>query len=160
DNWVKQTGIPDNIPIARSKRFQQVSDALTSWIAGMPADQLEVSEWSTHEWLHFIRTLPDSISEEQLARLDASFGFTKRTNSELQFAWYLQAVESQYKAAYPAMRRFLIQVGRRKFLSPLYRAMMQTGQEELARDIYAQARENYHPIARGSIDEIVNLNTN
>lgn len=160
ENWVKQTGIPDNIPVARSKRFQQVSDALTSWIAGMPADQLEVSEWSTHEWLHFIRTLPDSISKEQLGRLDAAFGFTKRTNSELQCAWYLQAVESQYKAAYPAMRRFLIKVGRRKFLSPLYRAMMKTGQEELAQDIYAQARDNYHPIARGSIDEIVNPNTN
>ncbi|MEL7341975.1 MAG: M1 family aminopeptidase/hydrolase, partial [Bacteroidota bacterium] len=82
NKWVKQTGIPDNIPVAKSKRFQQVSDALTSWIAGMPADQLEVSEWSTHEWLHFIRILPDSISKDQLARLDAAFGFTKSTNSE------------------------------------------------------------------------------
>ncbi|MEM6346525.1 MAG: M1 family metallopeptidase [Bacteroidota bacterium] len=156
EQWVNQTGIPDNIPVAQSNRFKNVSQSLTSWIAGQPAEQLEVDDWSTQEWLHFIRTLPDSVSKEHMARLDQAFGFTDRTNSELQCAWYLQAVLSKYEAAYPAMRSFLTKVGRRKFLSPLYKAMMNTGQEELARDIYASARENYHPIARTSIDEIVN----
>lgn len=158
EQWVTQTGIPDNIPVAKSIRFQKVSENLTSWIAGLPADQLETDNWSTHEWLHFIRTLPDSISKEQMSRLDNTFGFTKQTNSELQCAWYLQAVLSKYETAYPAMRKFLTKVGRRKFLSPLYTAMMETGQEELARDIYAGARDNYHPIARTSIDEIVGPN--
>ncbi|MFK7925573.1 MAG: leukotriene A4 hydrolase C-terminal domain-containing protein, partial [Bacteroidia bacterium] len=158
EQWVTQTGIPDNIPVAKSTRFQKVSENLTSWVAGLPADQLETDDWSTHEWLHFIRTLPDSISKDHMGRLDNTFGFTKRTNSELQCAWYHQAVLSQYETAYPAMRKFLTKVGRRKFLSPLYTAMMQTGQEELARDIYEGARDNYHPIARTSIDAIVGLN--
>jgi hypothetical protein len=53
------------------------------------------------------------------------------------------------------MRSFLIRVGRRKFLKPLYEAMMENGYEEMARDIYLKARPNYHPISVRSMDEIL-----
>jgi hypothetical protein len=53
------------------------------------------------------------------------------------------------------MEEFLIAVGRRKFLMPLYRAMKEKGEGELACGIYAKARPNYHPISYNSVDELL-----
>ena len=32
--------------------------------------------WTTHEWIHFILALPDSLSTAQMKDLDNTFGFT------------------------------------------------------------------------------------
>ena len=53
------------------------------------------------------------------------------------------------------MDEFLNSVGRRKFLMPLYKAMINTGQGELAKSIYAKARPGYHYVAQNSLDELV-----
>ncbi len=155
EQWIYETGLPENIPIAHSDRFDKVNNVLNSWIAGMDMDSLKTDDWSSHEWLHFIRILPDSISNTKLADLDRLFGLTQRKNPEVQCAWYTQALQSKYEAAYPSIRRFLVQIGRRKFLTPLYGAMMKSDQKELAQDIYQEARENYHPISRTTIDALV-----
>jgi len=40
-------------------------------------------------------------------------------------------------------------------LTPIYKAMVETGQTELARDIYKEARPNYHSVATGTMDELL-----
>jgi leukotriene-A4 hydrolase len=155
DQWIYETGVPENIPVVQSTRFEAVNDVLNSWIAGVDPSSLNTENWSSHEWLHFIRILPDSISSAQLAELDQAFDLTDRKNSEVQCAWYTQAIESKYEAAYPDIKSFLIAVGRRKFLLPLYKAMLKTEQGEMAREIYQRARDNYHPISRTTIDDLL-----
>ncbi|MEM7655995.1 MAG: M1 family metallopeptidase [Bacteroidota bacterium] len=155
EEWIYGTGIPSNLPAPESSRFSAVEDAVKSWIAGVPPAELEINGWSSHEWLHFIRVLPPSIGAEKLAELDSTFQFTQSTNSEVQCRWYLRSVQAKYEVAFPAMRDFLASVGRRKFLKPLYQALMDNGYEEMARSIYDEARASYHPISTGTIDEIV-----
>ena len=46
-------------------------------------------------------------------------------------------------------------MGRRKFLTPLYKAMVETGQKAMADAIYEQARPNYHSVATGTMDELL-----
>lgn len=154
--WVYGPGVPPNVPVAEAERFDQVEEVLTSSKAGEAPANLATEGWSTHEWLHFIRHLPDSSSADLLENLDKAFDFTHSTNAEIQAAWYLKAVRNGYEPAYGAMRDFLVQVGRRKFLTPLYRALMATEDgKKLALDIYEEARPNYHPISANSVDEIV-----
>ncbi|RMG71103.1 MAG: M1 family peptidase [Bacteroidetes bacterium] len=155
DAWVYGPGIPDQAPVAQSTRFDLVEDAVAAWIVGVSPTDLKTEEWSSHEWIHFIRSLPDSIGTEKMAALDAAFAFTRSTNSEVQARWYARAIREQYTEAYPAIRRFLTRVGRRKFLTPLYRALIETGQRDLALDIYREARSHYHPISVQSIDELL-----
>jgi len=60
--------------------------------------------------------------------------------------------------AYPAMADFLIHVGRRKFLSPLYKALSQTESgKEFALEVYKEARPNYHFVSANSIDAILRV---
>lgn len=156
DQWVYGPGIPDNLPIPSSNRFTLVEKAVSAWIAGVAEADLGTVEWSSHEWLHFIHSLPLATDESDLARLDRAFSFTASKNSEIQAAWYERSIRSDYQAAGPALRKFLTQVGRRKFLMPLYRAMMETpGWEETAQSIYQEARPRYHPIAVHSVDQLL-----
>jgi leukotriene-A4 hydrolase len=88
--------------------------------------------------------------------LDAAFGLSRSGNSEILVEWLLRSIESGYEPATPALERFLIQVGRRKFLVALYTELAKTpaGAERALR-IYDQARPGYHSLSQGAVDKIL-----
>ena len=45
--------------------------------------------------------------------------------------------------------------GTSKILDPIYQALIDTDQTELARDIYREARPNYHSVATGTMDALL-----
>jgi len=47
--------------------------------------------------------------------------------------------------------------GRRTFLVPLYRELLDAGEVERARRIYAAARPGYHPVSTGTLDELLGV---
>lgn len=156
EQWIYEPGLPRNHPEFTSERFDAVDKALAAWEGGTSPAGLQTSEWSTHEWLHFIRHLPEDLSTDQMAALDKAFNFTGSGNSELLAAWFLHAIRHRYEAAYPALEKFLVSVGRRKFLTPLYTALIKTTEgRERAVDIYDKARPNYHFVSRQTMDELL-----
>ena len=73
-----------------------------------------------------------------MADLDAAFGFTRSGNSEVLTAWFLRTIPSGYAAADAELERFLLRVGRRKFLKPIYEALAKSeAGRERALAIYA-----------------------
>ncbi len=155
DAWVYGPGIPDNAPRADMERFEKVNTERTKFIAGTSPTDLNTTGWTTHEWLHFLRKMPTTLSAKQMSALDKQFNFTNSNNSEIADLWYVLAIRTNYKDAFDAMDSFLGKVGRRKFLSPLYDEMMATGKEKMARDIYLKYRGNYHPLAQNTFDKTV-----
>jgi hypothetical protein len=153
--WIYGPGIPDNCPKVVSTRFTAVDQEVHAFNGGATAASLKTSGWTTHEWLRFIYQLPEDITVERMSDLDKSFHFTGIGNCEIADAWYELAVKRQYATAYADMETFLCSVGRRKFLTPLYKAMMQTNQSEMAKRIYAKARPGYHYVAQNTLDELV-----
>ncbi|HUF49694.1 MAG TPA: M1 family metallopeptidase [Longimicrobiales bacterium] len=155
--WIFEPGLPDNAPVVTPVRFVAVDQQVEAFRTGTPPSQLETSEWSTHEWLRFLRALPDTMSAQQLASLDQAFGLTRSGNSEILFVWLRAAIRNQYQPAMPALERFLTTQGRRKFIAPLFTDLMAAGDRgaAMARSIYAQARPTYHAITRNTVDEIV-----
>lgn len=154
--WIDGPGIPANAPRVVDTRFAKVEAAAAAWSAGKPAGELATSGWSSHEWIHFLRVLPATLSSAQLAELDQTFGFTTSGNSEIHFAWLEHVIAHQYQPAYPALERFLLRVGRTKFIGPLYRAMAaQPATLAMARDIFERARAGYHPLTQGAVDAIL-----
>ena len=157
DEWVYQPGLPANCPKVAATRFDNIDKAFAEWEKGKKPAELNTKEWSTHEWLHFLRKLPTKVEAAKLEALDAAFKLTDSGNSEIACEWLSRAVPSEYSKAYPALEKFLVNVGRRKFLVPLYRSMVTTDKgKALAKTIYARARPNYHSVSYNTIDKIVN----
>lgn len=156
EGWVFSPGIPDGFETPTSSRFKKVEQAYQSWINGKPAAQLTTKDWSSHEWLHFIRMLPETMSQTQLAGLDKAFNFTNSGNSEVLAAWFIHTIRNNYTTADKALDTFLTNVGRRKFLVPIYKALIATPEgKKKALAIYAKARPNYHTVSTVTLDEML-----
>ncbi|HAP00601.1 MAG TPA: aminopeptidase [Bacteroidetes bacterium] len=154
--WLYEPGLPDNVVIPVSERFNAVDDAEKKFIEGANPKSLRVAAWTTQEWLRFINEFPTDLSFEKMVALDSVFHFSKSNNSEIEDAWFLQSLIHNYAPAYPYIKTFLINVGRRKFLTPLYEEMMKSEEgKKLAMVIYKEARINYHYVSRETIDSII-----
>ncbi len=156
NEWIYGPGLPENCPVITAERFEIVDQNYAVFIHGQPASKLKTDEWSTMEWIHFLRALPDTLSDQQMDDLDQTFSFTNSTNSEIQAAWYELAIKQGYgQKIMPSIRAFLIEVGRRKFLTPLYKALIAKGQTDAAREIFEAAKPNYHSISSNSIQQLL-----
>ena len=156
EDWIYGPGLPDNCPAVSSPRIEKVDATLTAWEAGtLATDELPWEDWIYQERYRFLSNLADNTTAERMAELDAAWGIGATGNNEVLFAWMEQAVRSHYSPTYPRMEQFLIEVGRRKFLTPLYRALKETDQMDMARDIYGKARGGYHAVATGTMDELL-----
>jgi leukotriene-A4 hydrolase len=156
--WVHGPGLPSNAPVTVSSRFAAVDQAIGQLAAGAsPATLLpDTATWSSHEWVHFLNSLPTSLPAEQLAEFDAAFGFTNSGNAGKLTAWFPHTLHAGYAPADAAVEKFLRHVGRRKFLVPLYRALLATPNGAArARAIYQEARPNYHSVATGTLDALL-----
>lgn len=156
DAWIYGPGLPDNCPVINSTELQKADAAAKEFKNGSAASSVDTSGWTTHHWLYFLRTIGPSLSVEQITDLDDTFGLTNSGNSEIQCEWYQLAINSGYEKAYPAMRDFLMKVGRRKFLKPIYTQLAKTAEgKELALDIYRSARPGYHAVSVNTLDGIL-----
>jgi aminopeptidase N len=138
-DWIDRPGVPAGAAEPHSDAFEHLT-----WPA---------HEWSTHEWLHFLR----AQTSPEMVRLDREFHLSESRNSEILHEWLMMSVRHGYAPGIAKIEPFLCSVGRRKFLKPLYSELMKSEQgRQLARDIYLKTRPGYHPIAQATIDTIVN----
>ena len=157
DEWVFGPGLPASAPTAISAPLEQISEAAGAWIAGMfDAAAIPGRTWNTQEWLEFLQVLPRPLTLAKISELDAAWNLTATGNYEILDEWLQMAIESRYEPADQRLESFLINVGRMKYLKPLYKELMKTPEGRArAHHIYAKARSGYHPIAQTAIDKIV-----
>ncbi|MGL1885751.1 MAG: M1 family metallopeptidase [Reichenbachiella sp.] len=158
--WIFGPGLPDNCPTPISDKFANVERALTHWLVNQDkkalATSYATSEWSSHEWLQFVRSIPSNIGTEHLKKLDLAFDFTNTGNSEIFTAWAVQAISNNYSPAKETINQFLINTGRRKFLMPIYNEMLNSPEGQTwAKEVYPLARPNYHFVVTSSLDPLI-----
>jgi hypothetical protein len=153
DAWLHQPGIPAFAEHSRSRNFGIVDAARIAWSADGKLPPVSItSAWSTQEWTHFLEGMPGSLTQPQMASLDAAYHFTGSPNGELAQRWYPLAVRSGYHAADSAMAEFLQGVGRRKLIMPTYEALVKTPEGlQFAQGVFDKARAGYHPITTASV---------
>ena len=157
EEWIRQPGVPASAPQPASNAFRAVETQADRWAtAQSPAADLETAGWTTHEWLHFLNVLPETLTRLQLGDLDAAFHLTDSGNSEIAHQWLLIAIRNDYRPAADRLERYLLGIGRRKLIRPLYEALAATPDGRArALSIYRRARPGYHPISADSIDQIL-----
>ena len=187
--WIDGEGLPVvGFPVLESKEFERVEQQVSKFLwsgeplhagSSIPCDAsvIDTSGFTTHHWLHLLRKLhtradgsPGRLSREEMAGLDARFHFTQTQNAEIACDWFVLSIQSDYRPAYQAMHDFLLKVGRRKFLMPIYEALLaqyvvKDGKyewafaqgKEMATEIFLEAEPGYHPVAARSLRELLGL---
>ena len=154
--WIYKEGIPANISKVQSAAFERVDAELASFLKGTPASQLPAAKWSTSEWTRFLNGLPKDLPAARMKELDDAFHLTQSGNSQILQAWLLESIRTSYHATDAALENFLLTVGRRLYIKPLYTELMKTPEgTKKAKAIYAKARSGYHAVSRETLDKIV-----
>lgn len=156
NEWVLGPGLPDNCPDVQTDLLAEVESSASAFTQGSSAEDLDTSQWTTHHWMHFLRSLSKPLSASDMARLDDAFGLTASKNSEITHDWMLHVIAAEYEPGMKRLEQFLTQQGRRKFLKPLYRELVATESgRAFAERVYAKARPTYHAVSRETIDGLL-----
>jgi aminopeptidase N len=155
DDWVYKPGLPANAVRPDPKAFAPVDEALGAFKAGGAAPADLWGRWTTAERLRFLNGLPRQLPQPRLAELDKALGLTGSRNAETLFTWLQLALANRYQPAVPAAERFLMAMGRRKFVAPLFETLVKQGEwgRPIAERIYAKARPTYHSVTTGTVDK-------
>lgn len=158
ETWIYEAGLPAHSPVVVSTLFEAVETAAAAFRRSANTADLQTDGWTFQQWLHLFECLQDLLDAPMMARLDEAFGLTRSTNNEILAQWLLLALRAGYTAADEVLDEFVRRVGRRKFIVPLYQAMVgQPGGLARAQALYLRARSGYHSLAVQTIGRIVGL---
>ncbi len=158
--WVYEKGIPENAIAINSNQFEEIEEFVNGFEEDVNVIDLKLDslDWTTQEWMHFIRLLPDTGQVRFMTEIDVVHNLKGCGNAEIMAEWYVKSIKNGYKGVRYEMAEFLIEVGRRKFLEPIYEALSKNEDDKnFALKVYEKARANYHSISFNTIDEILGL---
>ncbi|HEX7031197.1 MAG TPA: M1 family metallopeptidase [Gammaproteobacteria bacterium] len=155
--WIHEPGLPEGHPVPQSDAFDRVAKIRQQFLSGeLDAQDIDASDWTVHQWLYFLNTMPDELSDAKITALDDAFGLTTTKNNEIAHSWLKIAIRNDYRPAFERLEDYLVGIGRRKLIVPLYEELMKTPEHaKFAKRVYAEARPGYHPLAQGTVDAIV-----
>ena len=154
--WIFEPGLPANVVKPDPQAFAQVDAAVHAYATGniIPG---AFPGWSAAEQMRFLDNIPKERTAAQLAALDDALGLSDAGNNEVLFLWLELALANRYDPAVPRAEKFLSEIGRAKFVRPLYAVLMEQGEwgQPIAKRIYAQTRDGYHAVTRGGVDRLM-----
>ncbi len=155
--WLHAPGLPSDAPVPTSARLAAVVKSARCWREGaVPAAELPAVDWSTMEWVAFLRSLPHDLAASRLGELDAAFHLTDHANAAVCAGWLELAIRAKYAPANTRLETYLTTVGRRRYIVPLYEALARTkAGKKKARTLYEKARPGYHPMVVEAVDRIL-----
>jgi len=140
-------------------------------------------EWESYNsWMSALKQMfldrlslkKDEVTRAILAKIDKAYGLTAALDPEVKSRWYPFSMKIGYEGscaetascgegAAPGTciineaHLFASSVGRGKYIRPIYQALMDTGNEELAATWLAENENFYHPITLIPLQRIVAL---
>jgi len=155
--WIYEAGVPENQAVIVSDKFKNAQSTLQSFIDNKAVDVSKTTDWTTQEWVYFIRNFPSTMTTDDLKRFDTAFNFTNSTNSHIAMVWYEQAINHDYHAnnVDQKIEDFLTRVGRRWYVETLFKAYKNNDKVDEALVIYNKARANYHSVTANTIDKLL-----
>ena len=148
--WLDGEGLPPNAVTMRSARL----DAIEQLAGAVPAVEVAAT-WSATEWSLYLESVPRPAPEASLRALDDRFALTASKNYDVLVAWLTLALKSGYHDVMPRVAEVVGEVGRMKYLRPLYTALAaDPAMRPRAIELFERHRASYHPIARQMVESL------
>ncbi|KAL4189430.1 hypothetical protein AMTRI_Chr08g207070 [Amborella trichopoda] len=157
--WVEGTGIPSDAMEPVSNLYTKIVSLSKDFVLGKLPTEEDVLDWRGQEWELYLENLPKVLDPSQVLALDERYRLAEHNYWEAKVAFLTLAAASGCRDYYGMMEKTLKEVGRMKYLRPLYTALVQGNSKDegkiLAKRIFAEAKDMYHPIAQGVVESIL-----
>ncbi len=150
-SWVDGEGIPPGAPAPASAQLARLQA-----LGGQLPTDAEARGFSPLAWQVYLGRLPRPTPRDTLEALDAAFHLTATRNADVLVAWLVPALSAGYAPALARSEAFLGEVGRMKYLKPLYAALL--AREETrprAEACFRRYRSRYHAIAATGLESLL-----
>ncbi|AEO56939.1 hypothetical protein MYCTH_2302478 [Thermothelomyces thermophilus ATCC 42464] len=115
----------------------------------------DISSWTGNQVLVFLNAVQDfeePLTVGQSQNLGKIYGLADSKNAELKSAYYQIAMKAKDTSSYPGVAELLGNVGRMKFVRPLFRSLNKVDRD-LALGTFEKNRDFYHPICRQLVEK-------
>ncbi|MGO8971820.1 MAG: M1 family metallopeptidase [Myxococcaceae bacterium] len=149
--WVDGEGIPPSAPALVSRQL-----ALLQALGAQLPDFAEGRAFSPLAWQVYLGRLPRPTPRATVEALDGRFHLTACRNPDVLVAWLVPALSAGHAPALVRTEAFLGEVGRMKYLKPLYGALL--AREETrsrAEACFQRYRSRYHAIAAAGVESLL-----
>jgi leukotriene-A4 hydrolase len=155
--WIYGEGMPKDAIKPVSEELNKVDALLVDYFKGnIKPESFDTSKYTSFHWQYLIRQFGKKANLEQVKSFDKVFHFSGRSNAEIGCDWFVLSVKVGYTQNRPQIENFLISVGRRKFLMPIYGALVKTEEGKVwARKVFAKAKPGYHSVSANSVEELL-----
>jgi len=179
DAWIYNEGLPTNCLQLHSTRLDEMQKLADNFTHGKVSfapkvtytykkvgkrrkkikrvEQIKYQDHIVQEWQTFIRRLPRNLSLAKMKEIDRYLRFSFSGNSELLTEWFILSANNGYAQTNKhQIGIFLTKVGRRKYLMPIYEALLlNRSTRNFAIQTFQGAKENYHAVSRKSIEALL-----
>ena len=148
--WVDGEGIPADAPAPASTRLQ-VLRALGTQLP----DVAQAKGWRPLEWQVYLARLARPTPRATVEALDEAFHLTQAKNPDVLVAWLVPALSAGHAPALARAEAFLGEVGRMKYLKPVYGALLARDEtQKVAENCFQRFRSRYHAIAAAGVEHL------
>ncbi len=156
EEWIFNIGLPKNCPEINSTELKRVAAMASEFNATKKIKAIDTVGFTTHHWLYLLRNLSADSIKSEMGALDSAFHLTASNNAEIQCDWYVLCIKNTYQPAYASIENYLMSVGRRKFLKPVYENLVKTPEGIVfGKRVFEKAKESYHAVSRNTIANIL-----
>jgi len=179
DAWIYNEGLPTNCLQLHSTRLDEMQKLADNFTHGKVSfapkvtytykkvgkrrkkikrvEQIKYQDHIVQEWQTFIRRLPRNLPLAKMKEIDRYLRFSFSGNSELLTEWFILSANNCYAQTNKhQIALFLTKVGRRKYLMPIYEALLlNRSTRNFAIQTFQGAKENYHAVSRKSIEALL-----
>ena len=162
--WVKHPGLPPITLDFTTPALNQSSDLADEYIklggASSPDNYADYFDFYSRLRVVFLSRLDARISDVSLdiiKRVDGDYNVTNTEDPECRRVWVPFGIRKGYQPAMPVAKEVVSTVGRLKYLTPIYQALLDSNQRDLAVQWFEENIDFYHPIAVVTLKRLLGL---
>lgn len=147
--YLFEAGVPAGAHPPKSQRIQNIQDLKQ----GFPSED-QLKSWITAEWQIWLAQIATALTIPRCEEIDRKLHLTSQGNFEILVSWLEVSAAVGYLPAIQRAEGVLREVGRMKYLKPLYRVLAKQNLDR-TRELFEESRTGYHSIAVQVIETLL-----
>ncbi|CAI2361555.1 unnamed protein product [Moneuplotes crassus] len=155
--WLYSGELPPVIHDSDFEEWKQMESVYDQFKDGKDPENLDIFKESVGLLIAFTQKImlnEEHFDSDKLAKIDEALHISENKNCEVLVGWYHAALKLNYSVIHDQIYKFLGEVGRMKFVLPLFVALKEVNKEK-AESVYDDNKSFYHAICKGQIQKIL-----
>ncbi|MEE2901299.1 MAG: M1 family metallopeptidase [Myxococcota bacterium] len=156
-SWIYEPGLPEDAPSPSLERVRELLAYADQFARDYESFSDEIAKLSPNEWQILISRFGKNASPDLCQKVEQKFQILNSKNLEIRVSFLFLAINCGYEPAVENTRALLQNVGRMKYLRPLYSALANhsPSTRRVAIDIFERSKQNYHPVAANLVESLL-----